>query len=178
MLYIENMTKGSYIIGIDPGLVNTGWGIIKTNGNHIQFVSCGTIKPNAKDNMAKRLQYIYSEIDNVCKQYFNKNSVVDSCIEDVFVNKNPDTSLKLGQASGVAMLSLVNNGYDVYDYQNREVKKSITGTGSSDKKQIQAMVKILLNGAEIDSEHSGDALAIAITHSHFNNYNKLLVADI
>ena len=80
MLYIENMRKESYIIGIDPGLVNTGWGIIKTNGNHIQFVSCGTISPNVKDNMAKTLQFIYSEIDNVCKQYFDENSVVD-CVK-------------------------------------------------------------------------------------------------
>jgi len=171
------MKKESYIIGIDPGLVNTGWGIIKLNGNHIKFVSCGTISPNVKDDMAKRLHCIYNEIDSICKKYFNEHNLVDACIEDVFVNKNPDTSLKLGQARGVAMLGLVNNGYDVYEYQNRKVKKSITGNGSSDKNQIQAMVKMLLNGADIDSEHSGDALAIAITHSHFNNYNKLLIAD-
>ncbi|MGB1360581.1 MAG: crossover junction endodeoxyribonuclease RuvC [Alphaproteobacteria bacterium] len=170
------MTNTYYIIGIDPGLVNTGWGVIKVNnGNHIQFVSSGTIKTKANENMANRLLHINKSIIDVCNNQFNDGDVVHSAIEDVFVNKNPDTSLRLGQARGVAMLSLSHMNYPVYEYQNREIKKAIVGSGGAGKEQIQTMVKILLSGAQFDSEHSADALAIAITHSQVNLYNNMAV---
>lgn len=163
------MTHKIYILGIDPGLVNTGWGIVCIDGVHQTFVACGTIKPKSNLEMALRLQHIYTELSTIIDIY----NIDESAIEDVFVNKNPDTSLRLGQARGVAMVVCSVMGLSVNEYQNRMVKKSITGTGRADKTQMEMMVKILLPKANIDSEHSADALAIALTHASMRGHNTL-----
>ena len=160
------MTK-IYILGIDPGLVNTGWGVVSVDGAHQSFVACGTIKPKTKAPMAERLATIYTDLSDVIEKY----SINECAIEDVFVNKNPETSLRLGQARGVAMVVCCIMGLTVGEYQNRMVKKTITGGGSAGKEQIERMVKTLLPKAHIDSEHSADALAIALTHASMRMFN-------
>ena len=157
------------ILGIDPGLLNTGWGVVRVNGSHQSFVACGTIKPKASLPMAERLSVIYKDLSDVIEAH----GVHECAIEDVFVNKNPDTSLRLGQARGVAMVVGCLMGLSVWEYQNRMIKKSMTGTGSADKGQMQLMVQRLLPKSVIDSEHSTDALAIALTHASMRTYNNL-----
>ena len=157
------------ILGIDPGLVNTGWGVVRVNGTHQSFIACGTIKPKTSLPMADRLSVIYKQLSDVIETY----AVHECAIEDVFINKNPDTSLRLGQARGVAMVVGCIMGLSVSEYQNRMIKKSITGSGSADKGQMQLMVQRLLPKAVIDSEHSTDALAIALTHASMRTYNNL-----
>lgn len=160
--------KSKIILGIDPGLVNTGWGVIEKSGNQLRYIANGTIKPSTKDEMHHRLQDIFEKISNVIDEY--KPDTVG--IEESFVNSNPQTSLKLGMAVSASMLACSNKGLEVFSYSATKVKKSTVGVGRADKHQVFSMLKILLSGlndtGEIHSEHSADAIAIAITHAnHF-----------
>ncbi len=162
------------IIGIDPALTNTGWGIINysTEDNKISFVADGTIATNPKDTLQDRLKYIHENLQLI----INKYHPTDCAIEESFVNTNARTSLKLGMARGAIILSFSINNISVCEYTPRAVKQTISGSGRADKNQVEAMVKILLPGCKVPhSEHSADALAIAITHIHSNAaYNRLL----
>lgn len=155
------------VLGIDTGLLNTGWGVIEHNGSSLRYIANGTIKTSSKDELSFRLKKIYEELDQVIKKY--EPEFVS--VEDTFVNQNPKTSLKLGQARGVALLVPAMNGLPVMEYTPNLVKKSVVGVGHADKNQILTMIKILLPTADkIDSEHSADALAIAIAHT--TNYRR------
>ncbi len=157
------------ILGIDPGLIATGWGVLDGVGSNLSYVACGTIKPTPSGAMSLRLECIYKQLSDIIETY-----AVDECaIEDVFVNKNPNSSLRLGQARGVAMVVCSIMGLEVFEYHNRIVKKAITGSGRADKQQITAMVKILLRGSAAKTEHSADALAIAITHYNMRKWSLL-----
>ncbi|MBN1783943.1 MAG: crossover junction endodeoxyribonuclease RuvC [Alphaproteobacteria bacterium] len=151
------------IMGIDPGLRHTGWGLIDKTGSTLKYIDQGTISPKATDTMSKRLAFIYQGLSPILEKY--KPQLVG--IEEVFSNKNPKTTLLLGQARGVALITPALFGAEVLEISATAIKKAIVGTGRADKNQIQMMTRILLGGqVQFDSEHSADALATAITTAH------------
>ena len=152
--------KDAIVLGIDPGLVNTGWGIISNLDNSLKFIACGTIVTKSANDMGYRLNIIHQNLQEVIAKY-----KPTSCgIEDSFVNKNPLSSLKLGQAKGVAMLTASIAKIELSEYAPTLVKKSLVGAGRAQKEQVAMMVKQLLPRATIATEHEADALAIAICH--------------
>jgi crossover junction endodeoxyribonuclease RuvC len=153
------------IIGIDPGLNNTGWGIIEKNQNALSYVASGVIQPPKAQDMAARLCMIDEQLDKVMALYQPHSAA----IEETFVNKSGASSIKLGMARGVAFLAPARAGLDVCEYSANKIKKSVVGAGHADKNQIQMMVKILLPKADFQSADAADALAIAICHAHHVN---------
>jgi crossover junction endodeoxyribonuclease RuvC len=161
------MTK---ILGIDPGLQHTGWGVIEKQGNSLHFIACGAVHSDSKAPLPQRLLSISKGLTEILKIY-----KPDECaIEETFVNKNPLSSLKLGHARGAAMLTVSLAGLTPYEYAATLVKKTIIGVGRAEKSQISMMVKTLLPKADIKSEDAADALAIAICHSQHAVMRKIL----
>lgn len=158
------------IIGIDPGLQHTGWGIVSVSANQLSFVACGAIHSDVKQEMAVRLRVIYDGIMQVVNLYKPR----EAAIEETFVNKNFASSLKLGQARGVALLSLALANISVAEYSTNLVKKTVVGTGHADKKQIAMMVKRLLPKSDAQSPDAADALAVAICHAHQRTIKRLI----
>jgi len=156
------------IIGIDPGLNNTGWGIIEQNKNRLSYIASGVIQPDAKADTGDRLYQIDAELDKVIKLYKPDSAA----IEETFINKSGSSSLKLGMARGVAFIAPARAGLEIAEYGANKVKKSVVGAGHANKDQIQMMVKILLPKADFKSEDAADALAIAICHAHHYYSNK------
>ena len=154
------------ILGIDPGLVKTGWGVIDHSGSSLKFVACGLIKPTSTIPLAERLCTLSHGIKRIIEEY----NPDDCAIEETFVNKNPISSLKLGHARGALMLTVSLAGINLAEYAATLVKKSITGVGRAEKNQIIMMVKQLMPTAKIDSEDAADALAVAICHSSHAKY--------
>ncbi|MEM1133591.1 MAG: crossover junction endodeoxyribonuclease RuvC [Pseudomonadota bacterium] len=152
----------SIILGLDPGLGTTGWGLIQADGNRLAHIANGQIKTNAKAPIAERLLDLDSALHDLILEWRPDAAAV----EEVFVNKNPQSTLKLGQARGVVLLGAARAGVSVAEYSARSVKKSVVGTGSADKAQIQAMLNVLLPNTEISGPDAADALAVAITHAH------------
>lgn len=149
------------ILGIDPGLVKTGWGIIDYSGNSFRFVASGLIKPDDKLPISERLAVLSCGLSAIIQQH-----QPDQCaIEETFVNKNAMSSLKLGHARGALMLTVSLASIPISEYAATLVKKSVTGVGRAEKKQVGIMVKQLMPTAKFDSEDAADALAIAICHS-------------
>ncbi len=149
------------ILGIDPGSQITGYGIIDTTGNHSKHVDNGIIRVDGK-NLAEKLRIIYEGISELIDE-FNPQ---EFSIEKVFMNKNADSALKLGQARGVAIAAAATHKLDVYEYTANQVKQSTVGKGHAAKEQVQHMVKILLNLPEVPFTDASDALAIALCHAH------------
>jgi crossover junction endodeoxyribonuclease RuvC len=150
------------IIGIDPGLRRTGWGVIETEGNRLVFIGCGSVEPPGDLPLASRLLAIHEGLAAVLGDF----RPAEAAVEQTFVNKDGVATLKLGQARGVAMLSPAMFGIKVAEYAPNQVKKTVVGAGHADKNQIAVMLKILLPKAEPKSPDAADALAIAITHAH------------
>ncbi len=150
------------ILGIDPGSRITGYGIIKSQGNKHIYLASGCIKAKAL-TMPERLQQIHASLREIIIQY----QPTTVAIEEVFLYKNPQSALKLGQARGVAMVACADAGLEVFEYSPRKVKQSVVGYGGATKDQIQHMVKVLLNLSGTPQVDAADALAIAICHSHF-----------
>lgn len=148
------------ILGVDPSLTQTGWGVISFERS-LKFIAAGSIKTSASDNIASRLCSIHEALSSVIKQY----SPCESAIEETFVNKNPSTSLKLGQARGAIMLTLSLANMEIHEYAPTLVKKTVVGVGRADKTQIGRMVKCLLPTAHFEDNDASDALAVAICHS-------------
>ncbi|NLJ78393.1 MAG: crossover junction endodeoxyribonuclease RuvC [Tissierellia bacterium] len=150
------------IFGIDPGLAIVGYGIIQYDGNRYRAIDYGCIRTGAEIQFSKRLKIIYDELSSIIDKY----KPDDLAIEELFFNKNAKTALKVGQARGVEILSAVNRGIEVYEYTPLQVKQAVAGYGRADKKQVQEMVKILLNLRELPRpDDAADALAVAICHS-------------
>ena len=151
------------IIGIDPGLVQTGFGIINVSNNQTTLIDYGIIKPKVKDSLAKRLLAIFND---VCEIISNYNPQIFA-IEEVFYGKNVKSAMRLGQARGASMVAAASKNIPIYEYSARKVKQSITGNGNAHKAQVQFMVKTKLqmdhNPEPIDA---ADALAIALCHDH------------
>ena len=152
------------ILGIDPGLRRTGFGVIDIQGSRLQYVASGTIIVPPDQPLAQRLKVI---LDNIREIVQNAQPTV-SALEKVFVNTNPASTLLLGQARGAAMCALADSGLDVYEYTALQVKKSVVGNGHAAKEQVQKMVQHLLSLSGLPAADSADALACAICHAHFN----------
>ncbi len=150
------------VIGIDPGLQNTGWGIVEADGNRLIHVANGAAHSTAALNPAERLKQLHDALTEVIKIY-NPDA---AAVEETFVNKNPVSTLKLGLARGVALLVPALAGLDVAEYPANLVKKSVVGVGHATKEQVQMMVARLLPGAKLASPDAADALAVAICHIH------------
>jgi len=150
------------IIGIDPGLRRTGWGVIETEGNRLIYVACGSVEPPDNLPLARRLLAIHEGLAAVLGDF----KPAEAAVEATFVNKDGVATLKLGQARGVAMLAPAMFGISVAEYAPNQVKKTVVGAGHAEKSQVQVMLKILLPKAEPPSADAADALAIAITHAH------------
>ena len=150
------------IIGIDPGLRRTGWGLIESLGNTLRFRASGTIKSDGNADLASRLCQLHDGLSQVLHDHMPH----EAAVEATFVNKDAGATLKLGQARGVAMLVPALAGLAVSEYAPNAVKKSVIGVGHGDKKQIHMMVKVLMPKATFDTDDAADALAIAICHAH------------
>lgn len=150
------------IIGIDPGLRKTGWGVIEKEGNRLKFLGCGLVRSNNKLSLAGRL----SEIDQGLAAAIKLWKPEFASVEETFVNRNPASALLLGQARGAAIVCVAREGVPVFEYSANFVKKSIVGNGHATKDQIGMMIKVLLPKATPSSEDEADALAIAICHAH------------
>ena len=156
------MSKIIRIIGIDPGLRHTGWGVIGTEANRLSFIASGTVDTDSADPLASRLKALHDELLTIMQSQMPD----EAAVEATFVNRDGAATLKLGQARGIAMLVPALAGLSVAEYAPNLVKKSVVGAGHADKTQIRAMVKLLLPRAEFKTEHAADALAIAICHAH------------
>jgi crossover junction endodeoxyribonuclease RuvC len=150
------------IIGIDPGLTKTGVGIIEVKNNLLTFIASETIYSSPSDPMATRLEHFHQEIVKLVKLY----QPDEAAIEETFVNMNPTSSLKLGQARGAIILSLALCGLKVSEYSATAVKKAIVGIGRAEKTQVQMMIKVLLPKAGFKTEDEADALAVAVCHNN------------
>jgi crossover junction endodeoxyribonuclease RuvC len=160
------MSQPTRIIGIDPGLVSTGWGIIESKGSSLTFIDCGTIAPSAKAPLSERLNTLYADLTRIIELY----KPTTAAIEETFVTANGASTLKLGQARGALIVTLAAQGLPVAEYATRSVKKALVGTGAADKNQVSQMVGVLMPAARAAlaacKHDAADALAIAITHAH------------
>lgn len=151
------------ILGIDPGLQKTGWGLIHSEGHALQFKACGLIKTNAAEALPLRLAGLHQQLSKIIEQYQPQSAAV----EETFVNVNPASALKLGQARGVLLAVPALHGIETAEYSANKIKKSIVGTGHAAKEQVSMMVKRLLPNCGQISPDEADALAVAITHAHY-----------
>jgi crossover junction endodeoxyribonuclease RuvC len=150
------------ILGLDPGLASTGWGVIRAEGNRLSHLANGRIATDAKAGLAARLAALDSGLAEIVAVHRPDTAAV----EEVFVNANPQSTLKLGQARGVILLGCAKAGLDPAEYAARLVKKAVVGVGGAEKAQVHAMVARLLPGVKVAGEDAADALAVAITHAH------------
>jgi len=150
------------ILGIDPGLRRTGWGLIESSGPRLSFIAAGTIRPRENAALPDRLADLFAGLCDAIDQWMPG----EAAVEQTFVNKDARATLKLGQARGIALLAPARAGISIAEYAPNAVKKSVVGSGHADKAQIRAMLGVLLPRATPDSDDAADALAIAITHAH------------
>jgi len=166
------MTRLIRIIGIDPGLRRTGWGIVEVAGNRLSFLGCGSVTTQEQDGLAERLLTIHDGLARIVDEF----KPHEAAVEATFVNKDAKATLKLGQARGIAMVVPARAGVPVAEYAPNVVKKSIVGAGHGDKAQVRMMIGVLLPKADPRSDDAADALAIAVTHAHHRQSVILKVA--
>lgn len=154
------MTKR--VLGIDPGLLHTGWAVVDTVGQSRKYVASGVILPKTTLPMSERLVTIFRELSQICETF----SPDECSIEIIFVNKNPKTTLILGQARSAAIVAVANNNIPVFEYEPNVIKKALTGAGHADKSAVDKMVKILLPVANPKTPDEADAIAIALAHTN------------
>ena len=150
------------ILGLDPGLRHTGWGIITAAGNRLSHVADGAVHSDGKAPLAERLVALYRQLGEILDRFRPD----EAAVEETFVNKNPASTLKLGVARGVVLLAPAERGIAVAEYSANLVKKSVVGAGHAEKAQVQMMVRRLLPGCTLASADAADALAVAICHAH------------
>lgn len=165
--------KSIRILGVDPGLRHTGWGIIESDGVRLSYVASGRISIPSAELLAERLKQIFSELDAV----INIHRPGEAAVEETFVNENARATLKLGQARGIALLAPALHGIPVSEYAPNLIKKTVVGTGHADKRQIAVMVGFLLPQARLAKSDEADALAIAICHASHRNVSMLTAMD-
>ncbi len=151
------------ILGLDPSLSSTGWGIIEVNANRLQYVADGFIPTSPKMPIEERLDIIFNTLSEVIENYQPE----EAAIEKTFLNSNPETSLKLSMARGVVILAAGHYHLPLFEFDPTKVKKALVGVGRADKNQVETMVKVLLPGCKPKNNDSSDALAMAITRSHY-----------
>ncbi|WP_394730587.1 crossover junction endodeoxyribonuclease RuvC [Altererythrobacter sp. GH1-8] len=150
------------ILGLDPSLSCTGWGVVRSEGSKLTHMANGQVKTDAKAPIAERLHHLHDAIRAVVEAHQPDRAAA----EEIFLNKNPQSTLKLAQARGVVLAACAASGLSVNEHAARLVKKSVVGTGGADKAQVQAMLKVLLPGAQIAGADAADALAVAIADAH------------
>ncbi len=150
------------ILGIDPGLRRTGWGVIEADGNRLIHVACGSLETSERTALGERLVAIHDGLIAVIERYCPH----EAAVEATFVNANAVATLKLGQARGIAMLAPAKAGLSVAEYAPNVVKKTVVGAGHGQKAQIRMMISVLLPKADPQSEDAADALAVAVCHAH------------
>ena len=150
------------ILGLDPGLGTTGWGLIRAEGNRLSHIANGQLKTDARQPLSARLAHLADQLEALLADH----APAAAAVEEVFVNKNPQSTLKLSHARGVALMCAARAGIEVGEYAPSLVKKAVVGTGGADKAQVHAMVQRLLPGCTIAGPDAADALAVAITHAH------------
>jgi crossover junction endodeoxyribonuclease RuvC len=166
------MGQAIRILGIDPGLRRTGWGVIGCAGNRLMYVACGSIETDSRASLADRLVAIHDGLASIVDEFRPD----EAAVEATFVNRDAVATLKLGQARGIALLVPARAGVLVAEYAPNLVKKTIVGAGHAEKAQIRLMVGVLLPKADPASEDAADALAIAVTHAHHRQSAMLKVA--
>jgi crossover junction endodeoxyribonuclease RuvC len=159
------------ILGIDPGLQKTGWGVIESEGSSLRYIGSGLIRTKPKDPLYLRLAQLHHGLLAIIVQY----SPDESAIEETFVNKNPASALKLGQARGALLTVPAIKGLSVHEYGANKVKKSVVGSGHATKDQVGMMIRTLLPACGTIGEDEADALAVAITHAHYRVISKTLL---
>jgi crossover junction endodeoxyribonuclease RuvC len=166
------MTRPIRILGIDPGLRRTGWGVVGIAGNALSFLGCGSVTTRDADGLALRLLAIHDGLMRILEEFRPD----EAAVEATFVNKDATATLKLGQARGIAMVVPARAGVPVAEYAPNLVKKSIVGAGHGDKTQVRMMIGVLLPKADPTSDDAADALAVAVTHAHHRQSVLLKVA--
>ncbi|MFN3350066.1 crossover junction endodeoxyribonuclease RuvC [Pseudorhodoplanes sp.] len=167
------MQRPIRILGIDPGLRRTGWGMIACEGNRLLFLGCGSVETQDRASLATRLVAIHDGLSRVLEDF----APDEAAVEATFVNRDGASTLKLGQARGIAMLIPARAGLAVAEYAPNLVKKTIVGAGHAEKSQIRMMIGVLLPKADPRSDDAADALAIAITHAHHRQSALLRIAS-
>jgi crossover junction endodeoxyribonuclease RuvC len=156
------MTSPIRILGIDPGLRRTGWGVVDVAGNRLMFVACGSVDTDERLGLAERLVTIHEGLNRIVDEFRPD----EAAVEATFVNRDAAATLKLGQARGVALLAPAKAGVAVAEYAPNLIKKTIVGSGHGEKAQIRMMIGVLLPRADPRTDDAADALAIAVTHAH------------
>ena len=155
------------VIGIDPGLIHTGWAVIESSGNTRKYIASGVILPPKMDCLSNRLVYIFKEVSKLCEIF-----LPDECsIEITFVNKNPQTTLILGHARAAAIVAVADKNIPVFEYEPNKIKKTLTSAGHADKDQVYKMVRMLLPAAQPKSPDESDAIAIALAHTNMSKFD-------
>ncbi len=149
------------ILGVDPGLRNTGWGLIEAAGSRLSFVACGSIRTDATISLADRLAAIHCELTALVE----REEPNEAAVEETFVNRDPQSTLKLGQARGVALAALALKDLPVSEYAANLIKKTVVGVGHAEKNQVAMMVRMLLPASNASTPDAADALAVAICHA-------------
>ena len=162
------------ILGLDPGLRHTGWGLVEARGNQLRFIASGVVHTDAAENLASRLGALYRGLGGVIEGYLPG----EAAVEETVVNRNPLSSLKLGHARGVILLAAAHSGLEVHEYAAKQVKRAVTGTGNAAKEQVAMMVRFLLPGAGEVVADAADALAVAICHAHFRAGRAQIAAQL
>ncbi len=168
------MGKGELILGVDPGSLTTGYGLITSTQDDIQVVGAGVIRTNPRDPFPLRLKTLYDELYNIIAEY----SPTAFAIEDVFIAKNVRSALKLGHARAALIMAAVNSGLEIHEYSALQVKRAVVGYGKAEKSQVQSMVSVIL---EIDApipKDASDALAVALCHLQIAGFNELLSVQL
>jgi len=158
------------ILGIDPGSRITGYGLISKEGNRLVHIDNGAIFTQSAQDFPQRLQQIFAGLSAIIEQYRPEAVAV----ENVFLAKNAQSALKLGQARGAAIVAAVCVGLAVFEYSALQVKQAVVGSGRAEKQQVQQMIKVLLNLPEVAQEDASDALAVAVCHAHSAGMNSIL----
>jgi crossover junction endodeoxyribonuclease RuvC len=153
------------IIGIDPGLRATGWGVIESWGTRIGHIASGTVRPVESETLARRLCELHRGLSSVIEEFRPD----EAAVEETFVNRNPQSALKLGHARGIALAAPALAGLSVAEYAANLIKKTVTGTGHAQKGQVALMVAVLLPGSCAQGADAADALAVAITHARIRS---------
>jgi crossover junction endodeoxyribonuclease RuvC len=161
------------IIGLDPGLGCTGWGVIAAEGNRLSHVANGQVRTDPKQSLPARLVRLEEELGRVLEEH----RPASAAVEEVFLNENPQSTLKLGQARGVVLLAAARRGLEVGEYAPRLVKKAVVGVGGAEKAQVHAMIQRLLPGVKVAGADAADALAVAVTHAHHLASRRALEPD-
>ena len=168
------MTVTIRILGVDPGLRRTGWGVVAVTGNSLSFLAAGTVKAPLDGELAARLAALHVGLTDVVRTW----APDEAAVEQTFVNRDAVATLKLGQARGIALLVPAQAGLAVAEYAPNVVKKAIVGAGHAEKGQIRAMVRVLLPRAEFDTDDAADALAVAICHAHHRQWARTLARAV